>query len=424
MSFILGGLRTAACVKILRSWCDDEEHVLNETVTAYVGGTLYVGPRDDAIPDGVVLVTGGIISAVGTRSSVRIPASAHVVDCSQRIITAGFWNSHVHFFERKWANAAEIPAAELQRQLIDMLTGYGFTSVFDLSSMWENTRQLRDRLECGEVGGPRIRSTGEGLLPPGALPPEIVNTMMGMMKIPMPEVADATQAAAVCAKLLDGGVDGIKLFLKSPSPTAPPFVQGGIEACVRQAHAKNRPVFIHPNTGADVLAAVQGGADIIGHTTPHSGIWEDSLVATMKKHDVALTPTLTVWKYYMRHDRISTQQQITTTALHQLRSWLAADGTVLFGNDLGAVEYDPTEEYMLMQQAGMSFRQVLASLTTAPAERFNESHRLGRIASGFQADLVVLNSDPSKNLRALTDVRYTIRDGKIIYDSTATESAV
>jgi imidazolonepropionase-like amidohydrolase len=69
----------------------------------------------------------------------------------------------------------------------------------------------------------------------------------------------------------------------------------------------------------------------------------------------------------------------------------------------------------LMSQAGMSFRQILASLTTAPAERFGESEHLGRIATGFQGDLVVLKADPSRDLRALTAVQYTLRAGKIIY---------
>jgi hypothetical protein len=60
-------------------------------------------------------------------------------------ITAGFWNSHVHFLQRKWADAATLPESELTRQLQAMLTQYGFTSVFDTWSMWENTRRLRDR---------------------------------------------------------------------------------------------------------------------------------------------------------------------------------------------------------------------------------------------------------------------------------------
>jgi len=93
---------------------------------------------------------------------------------------------------------------------------------------------------------------------------------------------------------------------------------------------------------------------------------------------------------------------------------------VLFGTyiDAGMDDYDPSDEYALMAQAGMTFRQILASLTTAPAEKFGESGRLGRIVPGLVADLVVLNGDPSRDVRAFAAVRYTIRDGKLIYQAT------
>jgi imidazolonepropionase-like amidohydrolase len=319
----------------------------------------------------------------------------------------------VHFFERKWANAAAIPAPELSRQLQDMLTRYGFTSVFDIGSMWENTRRLRDRIESGEVHGPRIRSTGEGLIPTGSAPSEQILNMMGVMKTPLPEIADSAQAAAVSKKLLEQGVDGIKLFASSPAMASLP--ENAIEAAVSEAHRLGKPVFIHPNSGADVLTAVRGGVDVIAHTTPRSGPWDETILTAMKDRRVALTPTLTLWKYYLRHDRISTQEQIANTAAGQVRAWLASGGTVLFGTDLGAVDYDPSDEYALMAEAGMSFRQILASLTTAPAERFGESKRLGRVAAGSAADLVVLKDDPSRNIRALAAVQYTLRDGKIIH---------
>jgi imidazolonepropionase-like amidohydrolase len=83
-------------------------------------------------------------------------------------------------------------------------------------------------------------------------------------------------------------------------------------------------------------------------------------------------------------------------------------------------DYDTTEEYELMAQSGMNARQILASLTTAPAERFGDSGRVGRIAPGFAADLVVLDKDPSEDVRAFAAVRYTIRDGKVIYQATPT----
>src|SRR6266536_6203012 len=112
---------------------------------ALVGATIYVSPTEEPIRDGVVLIQGGKIAAVGRRALLRVPQTVQSLDCSGLTITAGFWNSRVHFFERKWANAAAIPVPELSRQLQDMLTRYGFTSVFDLSSMWSNTRALRNR---------------------------------------------------------------------------------------------------------------------------------------------------------------------------------------------------------------------------------------------------------------------------------------
>jgi imidazolonepropionase-like amidohydrolase len=104
------------------------------------------------------------------------------------------------------------------------------------------------------------------------------------------------------------------------------------------------------------------------------------------------------------------------TAIGQLRAWLGSGGVVLFGTDVGYMsEYDPSDEYALMAEARMSFRQILASLTTAPAERFGASKQLGRIAPGLAADLTVLRDDPSKDIRAFATVQYALRDGKIIY---------
>jgi imidazolonepropionase-like amidohydrolase len=389
-----------------------EAQTLNRGL-ALVGGTIYANPLDEPIRDGVVLIRDGKIARVGSTTVARVPSTAERLDCSGLTITAGFWNSHVHFFERKWANAAAIPSGELGRQLQDMLSRYGFTGAFDLSSSWENTRTIRDRIESGEVAGPRIRSTGPGLIPPNpGIPPDPVLGVLGQMKTALNEVGDAAQAGAAAKRLLEEGVDGIKLFVSAPSKAA--LSESVMRAAVDEAHRAGKPVFVHPNSSADVLAAVQAGADVVGHTTP-SGAWSDEILVAMKQHNVALTPTLYLWKYFLRHDRVSAQDRSVKTTAEQLRGWVAARGTVLFGTDLGAVDYDPTEEYLLMSDTGMSFRQILASMTTAPAERFGESKNLGRVAAGFDADLVVLSGDPAKNIRALASIVYTIRSGKIIY---------
>jgi imidazolonepropionase-like amidohydrolase len=166
------------------------------------------------------------------------------------------------------------------------------------------------------------------------------------------------------------------------------------------------------------MASVRAGVDVLAHTTPQSGPWNESILAAMSRARVALIPTLSFWRYQVRHERISVADSLEENAIGQLRSWVGAGGVVLFGTDLGWVTaYDPTGEYVLMTKAGMTFPQILASLTTSPAERFGDSKQLGRIAPGFTADLAVLRNDPAKDIRALAAVEYTLRDGKVIYRS-------
>jgi imidazolonepropionase-like amidohydrolase len=408
-------LLASACVPALLCTVTSGQSVNTSNADlALVGGRIYVGPTDPPIADGIVLIHDGIITAVGPRERVRVPRTAQSLDCTGLTITAGFWNSHIHFFERKWENAAAIPAAELGRQIQDMITRYGFTSVFDLGSMWDNTRRIRNRIESGEVAGPDIRSTGEALLAPKAMPPAEIIRMLGNMFTPGPEIADAAQATAASSALLRAGVDGIKVHLQRPPPPNAPIPESAIQAAVVEAHRAGKPVFVHPNDRIDVLAAVNAGVDVLAHTTARSP-WDDTLIAMMKERRVALIPTLTIWRYLWRHDRISMQEESVTRAIAQLRAWMAVGGTVLFGNDLGAVEYDPREEYTLMAAAGMTFPQVLAALTTAPAERFGASQQLGRIATGLRADLAILQGDPSKDLQALGAVQYTFRAGKVVF---------
>ncbi|MBY0506389.1 MAG: amidohydrolase family protein [Bryobacteraceae bacterium] len=383
---------------------------LNATAQTLVlkGGTIWTSPKEEPIRQGTVVIENGRISAIGAR--LRVPRGAQVLDCSGQTILAGFWNSHVHFFERKWENSALVPAQELERQVEAMTSRYGFTSVFDIASTGDNTRSLRDRIEQGNLRGPRIRTTGEPIVAPGAVPSPDMLRMLGNMVSVNHEVVTAGQAAAAARAILGSRNDGIKVHLQRP------ISEGAILAAVEEAHRHGKPVFVHPSTRADVLAAARVGVDVLAHSTPFSA-WDASVVPALLEKRIAITPTLTLWRYAMRHGRVSVQEQALQEALAQVRSWAKAGGVILFGNDLGAVEYDPSEEYELMSRAGMNFRQVLASLTTAPAERFGEASRLGRIASGYLGDLVVVDGDPTVNIRALGAIRYTIRDGRIIYQA-------
>jgi imidazolonepropionase-like amidohydrolase len=378
---------------------------------ALTGATVYRDAHAEPIQHSAVLLLDGKIAAVERRDDIVIPKEARVVSCEGCTIVAGFWNTHVHFHERKWAGAESIPAPELERQLQD-LTRYGFTSCFDLSSPLPNTQRLRERIASNEVAGPRIFSTGEGLIPKNGAPSAEVFRALGLMPTTLHEVADESQARGAVNELLVAGADAVKIFLSAPSGALAPAT---LRTAVERAHDADKPVFAHPNTASDVAAAIDAGVDVIAHTTPRSGAWDGALLESMIENGVALIPTLMLWDDLMRHDRASLREQLVTAAVEQLRAWTQIGGTVYFGTDLGAVKYDPTDEYRLMERAGMPFRQILASLTTLPANRFNESNNGGRVAAGNVADLVVLDGDPAQTPSALGSVRYTVRNGAVIY---------
>jgi imidazolonepropionase-like amidohydrolase len=132
---------------------------------------------------------------------------------------------------------------------------------------------------------------------------------------------------------------------------------------------------------------------------------------------MALVPTLKLWPYELA--KIQLPPEIAGRALddavEQVRGFVAAGGQVLFGTDVGYMtDYDPTDEYVLLSRV-LTPMQILATLTTAPAARWKEGDRRGRVAAAMDADLVVLNGDPAQDVRRFADVRCTIRAGRVIH---------
>ena len=381
---------------------------------ALVGARIYPSATAPPIAGGVVLIKNGRIVAVGNKQQIKIPGDAKVIDCTGLTLVAGFWNSHVHFTESKWENAAGLTKEQLNEQLRDTFTRYGFTSVFDLGSSIDNTKIIRNRIESGEISGPRILTTGTGIVPEGGTP-------FYVKPLKFPEALSPTQATALVREKLRGRPDAIKIF------TGPTPVQGGpplimrlelVRAITAEAHRHRKLVFTHPENDAGVNVAVDGGVDILAHTAPTGTNWDEARVATMKQAGVTLIPTLSLFTKLGRSLGIPTPriEQLISAPLQQLHAYSNAGGRIVFGTDLGFItDYDPSEEYLLMMRAGMNFRQILASLTVNPAQRFGFSHRTGRITSGMDADIVIIGGDPETDIRVLSNVKYTLRKGHIVY---------
>jgi imidazolonepropionase-like amidohydrolase len=138
----------------------------------------------------------------------------------------------------------------------------------------------------------------------------------------------------------------------------------------------------------------------------------------MVERRMALIPTLALFPWELTRLGLPAPivQRLVGNSHAQLRAFADAGGQVLFGTDVGYMSvYDPTEEYLGLQRAGLSYPRILAALTTAPAERFGMAARTGRLAAGLEADVTVVEGDPAQDIRALARVRYALRGGRVIY---------
>jgi len=374
---------------------------------ALTGGTVYTSPEAAPLADAVVLVSNGVIAAVGAKGEIQIPTDTRVIDCAGKTIVAGFWNSHVHFTEPVWTNAASAPAAGLEAHMQEMLTRWGFTSVWDLGSNPDDSLPLRRRVNSGEVPGPNIYFAGN-MFPKGGHPVYIPR------EVPLPEVSTPEEAAKLSRGYLAMGLDGIKLFTGAfmgdkPVVNMEPSVARG---AVDVAHAQGRPVFAHPQNKAGVDTVIEAGVDVMAHPAPGPSGYTPEQLARFKAQNTALIPTLSLYTTVVLDPAVTTR--IVAAAVGQLKQFSDNGGVVLFGTDIGFIQlYDTSKEYELMHRA-LSERQVLATLTTNPAAYFKAAQK-GRVEKGFDADLVVLDGDPLADVHNLARVAYTIRAGQVIY---------
>ena len=389
-------------VSIMGSWPATGAETL-----ALVGGSVYASPDAAPLADAVVVASGGVISAIGSANEVQIPKDARVIDCSGKTIVAGFWNSHVHLTQAVWRDAAHAPAAPMQEHMQEMLTRWGFTTVWDLGSDPRDSLPLRRRVNAGEILGPNILLAGD-IFPKGGHPVYLPAALQ------LPEAATPDEATQMARDDLAMGLDGMKLFTGAymgdkPVVNMEPAIA---KAAVDVAHAQGKPVFAHPQNKTGVETVIAAKVDIMAHIVPTEQGYTPEQLSKFKEQGTALIPTLSLFAKTIGGPALAAR--IVQNGVNQVKAFSDNGGLILFGTDVGFTTiYDTSLEYELMHRA-LSERAVLASLTTNPAKFFKAGTK-GKVEKGFDADLVVLDGDPVADIGNLAKVAYTIRAGEIIY---------
>jgi imidazolonepropionase-like amidohydrolase len=373
---------------------------------AITGAVAYPSGSAAPIRPATVLARDGRIVAVG--SQVQIPPGYEAIRCEGCAIVAGFWNSHVHFTEPKWDGADKQPAQKLSDQLQSMLTRSGFTTVVDTGSLLANTIALRRRIDSGDVPGPRILTAGVPIYPPDGIPYYVKDSLPPELLRQIVPPANSREAVAAVGANIRGGADIIKLFtgswiargqvLPMPEPIA--------KAAVKAAHQSGRLVFSHPSNLAGTLVAIDSRVDVLAHAPEDTRGIDDALLKRAVAQGMTMIPTL---KLFSGDDNVADIRRVVRR-FHEL------GGSLIFGTDTGYLtDYDVAEEFGQLAKASFTWVDILRMLTENPAHLFQEQDSRGRIAPGMIADLTLLEADPAADPSAFCRVRYTIRNGRVVF---------
>jgi imidazolonepropionase-like amidohydrolase len=382
---------------------------------------IYAAPDADPVVDGTLLIHDGRIQRMGPAGAIKVPSGTKVIDVRGAVVTTGYWNCHVHFLTPPLLNADKHSNAELSQALTQMLTRWGFTTVFDIASQLSNTLSIRRRIDSGEVAGPKVLTVGDPFFPKNGTP-IYVKQFMQDNGFPDEEITDISAAVARAHRQISEGADGVKLFagaIVGGTIGVLPMPLDQARALVAAAHADGKPVFAHPSNLDGINVSIESGVDILAHTSPDGGPWSPELTRRALAHNMALIPTLTLFEVELKRGNAPDEElrRFMDTAVQQVDVYSKAGGQILFGTDVGYIDvFDTTEEYRQMGRV-LNWRQILTALTAAPAQRFGYAAHKGRLAPGMDADLVVLQADPAEDVAAFARVRMTIRNGQLLYQA-------
>jgi len=392
---------------------------------------VYPAPGQSALENQTLLINNRRIIGIQPAAAADAKQSAkRVIDASGKTVTAGLWNSHVHF------TAPEL-ATQPQAVVDNMLLRFGFTHVVDTGSTLAQTIALKKAIASGQLRGPNIVLANGSFVYTNGTPSYLPG-------LKLPEVSSVAAAAPMVEDELAAGADGIKIFAGSfMTPTHTIHLPVEIIAAItKAAHAQKRFVMAHPTTIKGLTNAVLGGVDVLAHTTAPEVDIPGQVLQQMRQQNSALIPTLALWRYEMEKFGATSEQAdiMEEAAVSQLRSLLAADIEILFGTDVGyKTDFDTAAEFRLMAKAGMDWPAIHRSLTTAPAQRFAKytadrastaakqrttvQTTTGELTTGAPAHLVLFNGDPADNIGVLADVALTIIDGRVVYAAQSASAA-
>lgn len=385
--------------------------LLGVSLHAQTAGTLriraarVIDGTGQVLTNATVVVSGSRITAIESSSSA--PAD---VDLGQSTLLPGLIDVHVHIgwhfgpggrFEFRAATPSEDALYAAENAYVTLMAGV--TTV--QSPGQPGDVELRDAIARGVLPGPRVLTSITQITPAAGAPPELRQI-----------VRELKSRGADVVKIIDAVARG---------SITQEMTREQLDALCGEARAQGLRTMVHAQTPASVKMAVEAGCLQIEHGV---GV-DDSALKLMAERGVYFDPNVgVVMQNYLRNrtrflgvgdytaESFASMEQAMRLNSALIRRAVATPGLKLvMGSDAvaGAHGRNADELIARVREGGQKPMDAIVSATSLAAESLNLGKTIGRLAPGYQADIIAVDGDPTSDIRALARVRFVMRDGKI-----------
>jgi imidazolonepropionase-like amidohydrolase len=432
---------------------------------AIVGATLVDGTGKPPVRDAVVVIRDGKIEAAGPRSRVPVPAGVDTLDARGGWLLPGLVDAHVHYSQTGWADgrpdALDLRPLRPYDATVTRLREHperfhrawlasGVTAVFDVGGYpWTiaMARAAENDLEAPHVAaaGPLLSTIDHWL----NLPAE-------RQFMVLRDTASAVEGVRYLASL---GAAAVKVWFIVTPTTDFEAMSDAVVVAGREARRHHLPLIVHATGLREAKAALMAGAALLVHSVDDAPV-DAQFLSLAKKAGTTYCPTLTVRGGYVRmadavrtgdppvlddpHGavdsltrahiastaadarrlgltgrvyRASRLDSMNTTMARNLMAVHRAGIPIAMGTDAGnpLTLHGPAvyAEMEAMQRSGLTPMDVIVASTRNGARAMGRGADLGTIEKGKAADLILVNSDPTRDVRALRDLIWVARGGVI-----------
>jgi imidazolonepropionase-like amidohydrolase len=418
---------------------------------AFTGVRLFDADALRFLADQTVIVDKGMITAVGGRASIAVPANAQVIDGRGKTLIPGLWDCHMHVGD-DFTGLQEL--------------SMGVTSVRDPGNDDVRTIDRRTRTAAGD------------LLSPHVYPSSLIDGK-GPYTAQVANVATSeAEAIALVDKAKANGFTGIKFYGT--------FNPAWLPASIREAHKLGLHVHGHVPAGIRPVDAINSGYDEVTHINwvmmqamPDSvipvsnGIMRfegpgryakdvnlegpaiKTIIGAMASKRIYSDPTMVAFESLYVPDNgdlspsyapfVGTMPPTTErgfrtggfavpkdlTRADYRASWAKMVGLlglmhkagvpIVAGTDGAGIEL--VHELEIYVQAGLSPAEALAAATIEPARLVGQQAKTGSVKVGKAADLALVDGDPSSRIGDLRQTRVVMLDGKLLDADALREAA-